>query len=469
MSNMLKLLENTYGDIGQSYVNLDFKYHPIWGKIKDLPVDTASTAIIDGTTARNTLILMQEGLANSDSFHGAMLPDMAVLFFAITHFEDLVLLDHGLSDVERKTLKNFFKDCLHVPDIWKSTLQTDENLKNDLFLKFNSIQGEFKDRNYLHSEWSDAWGKLLNVKQIKPAYFNDDLDKLLDSPSHPLHGEAKDLDRNFIEAIKKVRIWPSKSFQLDIGEQASAFASYHTFRSIFYYCLAEYVGYPYLPCGTRGIATDFLPVEYLKRETDYLNPAHHLKFSHNVMQKKLNERPPCVELPILKVQPTLAIVFEKMRQYGAEPNWPNIVSELRDESYNYRKDARDFVRACTEEGFDLQKISDLGRALGKGPDEGYQAALSTAKIAASLGKGYFTANPNSTVNAANEAIKSRPWEFIKNWTLRRRMKFVIRCAQLAANCLSLEKSCNEVWGRGLSKKERLYLERLKDAGSAFWL
>lgn len=471
----LQLISQAMGEIGRSYVSLDFEDHPIWSTLSNLSPETSSTAIIDNTLVRHALTLMRDGLGDENSLHAALLPDLSLLFFGLTHFEKLILLDHGLSKEELEEVDEIFPNVIHVFS-WRTALDNDNELKNDLYRKFNSIQEEFRERTETHEEWKQAWRHLLGNENIRTVYFHrDKIDELLDSPAHPLHRDVEKLDENWPNILnqdlpERERYRRPSTFQdLPFSDKLSLLASYHTFRSIFYYCLSEHLDYPYLANGMRGVATNFLPVEFLTRDMDHLNPNLHLNLEKLAMLPAYKREPPIVQLPVLRVTPSLVNVTRIVRQFSV-PNWTAIVQELRADSFEYRKNVRIFLEACSEEAFDYGKVVALAQILAGGNVlSAWDASACVLRVAGTLAGSYVTHNPKAAVEGLREAVKTKPWEFVTNWVQRRKLSFILRARDLAASALSLEQECEKTWKRGFSTKEREYLERLQRASPLYGL
>jgi hypothetical protein len=236
----LDLLKGNYAEIGKSFIELDFSSDPIWQDLSSGIMDCSSSAILDNTTLHNALMLMKAGLAEADSFRAALLPDLVVLFFVLSHFDCILLLDHGLPKEDLELLDEWMADFGVMTRFdWHNEIQKHKSLKDDLYLKFNSIQAEFRSNGNLHAEWKNTWATLLNQPGIHPIYFTRDIDTLLQSPEHPLQAETKELSINWLNVINEGlpeearKPWRRMNISINSDMQNSTLASYHTYRSIF--------------------------------------------------------------------------------------------------------------------------------------------------------------------------------------------------------------------------------------------
>lgn len=467
----LTLIKEGHGELGRHRVVPEMEDHPIWVELRKLSFPSSSTILIDNTTLKNALFVMREGLGDEGSFRAALLPDLTVVFFALTHFEKILVLDHGAIKQETEEVGAIFSDVIELFS-WENYVRGDGALQNILYGTFNSIQAEFQKRTAQHEAWSKSWKALLGAGDLRPLYFSQGvLDQLIDSPSQPLHPDALGLDGNWLTAINGNdedlwdSRWPLLMRRLTRDERLSAIASYHTFRAIFYHSLAEFLGSTYLPCGMRGIETNFISVEALDSNSDYLSSKLPISFPllnlvQGAAKAAYSKFPPLVQLPILRVTPSLAKVIDKLKGFK-RPNWPLIASELRGESQEYRDHMRQFMIASQEDTFDSRKVLEIAQAVAREGTSGWEAAASAVKISGSLAESYLTNNPTKAIPAIQEVAQKKPWQFLDGWLQRRKLKFLLHARDLAAETVALERECATVWGRGFSAAERSYLSVLQ--------
>jgi hypothetical protein len=225
--------------------------HPGWTKLKSA-VSADWTALIDNTTLQNALTVMQEGLSNESSRNALLLPDLATVFFAYSYFDNVIVLDQGLLKVDAAIIQNIFpeltvvrwKDISRVTD--PRSAHSDGELSTLFYnhhLQLTTIMEEFFKWRTLHVKWVETWSKIYGV-QVRPVHFRreSEIDALLNSPAGKLTEawtEEKDPLTQAIISFKKFAqpMWTRRLSTQD--DKLSALASYHTFRSIFYFCLAD--------------------------------------------------------------------------------------------------------------------------------------------------------------------------------------------------------------------------------------
>lgn len=460
---MLNCLKESYGELEQETCRMSFDKHPFWTCLYDEIEKLSSIAIVDNTMVQNALNLMECGLGDDDTFNAALLPDLAVFLFTITHFDDLLLLDHGLSTTQRDKVDSLLGNMVFRKVLWEEESSKDEMLRDELYKKFNSIQHSFSKRDNLHDEWSAAWAELLNAKSISIQYFVDGspIEMLIDSPAHPLLTDLSDFSTDFLKAVSKDSNWiPKPLWKPSLqASKYSIMASYHTFRSIFYHCVSDFLRVPYLACGTRGISVNYLPVQNLT-DSDCLNPNFPYTFEKLAQIGELQKVGMNISLPALKATPTLALALNKAKEYK-DPKWSNIIDEIRYESADYRKTVALFMKACREETFDFQTIRNFIDSFDSGTHDILKAAGSFLSLSGKLMGSFITENPTLTVSALRDVIKDRPWDFVSKRMRRFHLRFILRAADLATNTFLVEQECHKIWGRRFSKGEREYLKRLQ--------
>lgn len=477
--------------------DIDFS-HPGWLHLQ-ASVSGVSTALVDNTTLRNALIVMREGLSDEELKNALLLPDLSTVFFAYGYFDNVVLLDQGLLDGERSAVASIFPEITIVR--WSDIAGIRDANNRALFdvhhLQLTAIMEEFFKWPTMHGSWAGLWSKVYRAN-VRPINFrtDSDIDALLNSPAGKLTEawtQEKDTETRAILAPLRY-IVPAWSRKLKTPDRIlSALASYHTYRSIFYFCLADEFKWSYLPCGVRGIATDALPLDVLPREHEQgeagegranhiLNPLYTqitLSLARGLVrrdQKYLRQIEQLrVQLPIMRLNPTLVALLSQLAEFeenvriGLEhPTWNILAREWRADFAATRLQLQRWTTALEQDPFNSTPLTEMGKSLSVQKLSGDTAA-SAVCVAAGTGA-LLSGNPMAQklgekpfVEGLMGLMRSAPqfWECVSTLGFRRRLRFLLRSRELAGNVLGADEICHFVWGRRLSEFERRYLEELQ--------
>jgi hypothetical protein len=465
-----QFLLNAQTDLGRDFAILDFST-PYWQGLRDRihaqTANASSRVLLDNTTVHNAWLLMTEGLGDPTSANALLLQDLSTLFLALTHFDEIVVLQHQPKSPAAAGIASICGAVMTSID-WDSEQMQNEDLSWDLHSKFNEIQNQFFKRSKAIERWSKRWSSLWE-RDVKPMHFwKGEIDHLIDSPSHPLHYQAAGFESSRLspngEAFEN-KDWLRFHYGLAPQEHASSMASYHTYRAVFYTLLADHLDIPYLPCSTRGFVSDFLRSEFLDQPSDHLNPnlALSLQQLAVAVPDSFARYPPALRLPVLGLQPVLNLVLQRIRSYSTPqaPNWQNIVRELRGESADFREALALFLAGLRDHNQTLSQISRFLEDATTKTAPSNQPLGSSMKIAANLAESYLTLNPSKAFLGLAEAVSTNPFEFFDRWTRRRRVRFLLDAAQLAHESESVEDTCEKIWQRRFSRAESRYLNRMQ--------
>jgi hypothetical protein len=478
-------LFNAKAQFGCKPWNLKFD-HPGWVKFQNAVPADATVALVDNTTLHQALIVMREGLGQAESNYAVLLPDLTTLFFAYAYFDRVVVLDKGLTDEERAVLAGVLPDLTVIPWTDLAYLRDEEGRQLDEInhLEMVTIQERFFQRHNLHPAWSEAYSTIYRNK-IRPVHFGREsqIDSLLNTPIKMVEawtGQVDPITPGTLAQGRSERPLWARWLKRD-EDVWSSIASYHTYRTMFYYSLANAFEWAYLPCGLRGVATDLLPLEALKGENHVLNPDYThvtLALARSSAELKKGLEQLHVQLPVWQINPTLAALLGELRNYearhGFDKPWRPLAKEWREASFETRSQFRNWFQALKGDPFDPEPMKRMERALEGHP--GLKVNLITDSIAvavAAFGAGLSALSPdnelvrsfhNKTLTDALLGIaKDTPsyWKSVSGLGLRRKMKFLLRSHDLAGNILDGEEACRAVWGRTFSDVERRYLSDLK--------
>jgi hypothetical protein len=253
--------------------------------------------------------------------------------------------------------------------------------------------------------------------------------------------------------------WRRMNISINSDMQNSTLASYHTYRSIFYFCLSEYLNIPYIPCGMRGISTNFLPIQSLQNPSDPLNPNALLTLERLARDRSFRNISPAIQLPVLQITPVFAKVIDILQSFD-QPNWKETIRQIRTESAEYRKIFNEFMRACYE-AHHVDEIREFIHILSKDNEGGKEITSAVIKIVGLIEM--LTAasiNPLATLKDLADIVQLRPWEYLQRLTRKRNLSFILNAQSLAALSISLENQCQRIWKRPFSTGERAYLTRM---------
>jgi hypothetical protein len=439
---------------------------PVWSTLKSEITSKMSgtIAIVDNTTACNSLRLLEAGLGNKEFSPAAHLPDLHVLFFALTHFDHLLVFDHGSSTEELQRLGTFLPDETMLPLTIPIGASAGPSLSADLEDKFSRIQREFLlKRLDLHKPWSAKWGSLLGGEVAEPIGFTvgnsevtEEIEGLLNSPKHPLQKDRDLFDASFPTGFGQV---PTIALgRLGSPErERSVYASYHTYRTMFYHALAGYLGHPYVPCGIRSVMMDVFPLGDLVDEKTIRDHAFVRQLEQYAPSKRLK-----FLLPTLKISPSLAAAFDAYARLskGEHPKsiWKEVIGELRSQSAGYRQLIGQLLVSCDQgDALEIERILHLMKTHpGKEVIEDLESA---SKAVIEITAGHF-------LGALKEAVLlllKSPWEALRNLATHWRLRFILTAKNLAKKSLSLEHQCEKVWGRRFTERERGFLTALAES------
>jgi hypothetical protein len=463
-------------------VGLDFtqpaSYTPAWTVMKDEVLQEfsgESIALIDNTTAINSMSMMQFGLPRGavwDGAWGALLPDLTTLAFGLTHFDRLLVIVHGdSSSRENKKLKELAEWCdgAIVP-IRISSSPNANDMATDLEDKFNRIQLSFFDREDLHPKWSRIWTAMIGGEVAEPFPFTvrpknvtnkrylrlqgDLMRTPFRTPKHPLQGD----DEFGVPYLTQLPGHPENyggRGEFTPPEHRAVYASYHTYRTMFYTALADFFGWPYLPCSVRQVLTHVLPI-YGELRPDLAKNVEHLRLVDKYTAKKRLR----FALPAVQISPSLAVLFkEALRAKGekkrvSDEHWRQAIKSIRADSERYRRLVARLLASFYSGN--LEHIDKVFTELDKRPPSLLEPAGSILTAGISVGVGEYT-------SAANEAwtlLAKKPWEILSRLSTRWHLSFILGARVIAGQCLSLEAQCEALWGNRFNTVERAYLENL---------
>jgi hypothetical protein len=463
-------------------VGLDFtqpaSYTPAWTAMKDEVLKDfsgESIALIDNTTAVNSILMMHTGLPRGtvwDAAWGALLPDLTTLVFGLTHFDRLLVIAHGdSSSHENKKLKELTDWCDQaIVPIRISSSHNAHDMATDLVDKFNRIQFAFFDREDLHSKWSRMWTAMIGNEVAEPFPFTiepenvtnkkylrlqgDLMRTLFRTPKHPLQGDYEFGVPYLIQLPGHPESYGGHA-DLTPPEHRAVYASYHTYRTMFYTALADFFGWPYLPCSVRQVLTHVLPI-YGELRPDLMKNVEQLRLVDKYAVKKELR----FALPAVSISPSLAAFFKEALQakgearHVSDKHWRQAIKSIRAGSERYR---RLVARLSASFGSgDLEYIDKIFTELDKRPPSLLESAASVLTAGISVGVGEYT-------GAAKEAwtlLAKKPWEVISRLSTRWHLSFILGARGIASHCLSLEAQCEALWGHRFNTVERAYLENL---------
>jgi hypothetical protein len=473
-------------------INVD---HPGWKELRSR-VSNGHTVFLDNTTLRNSLILMQGGLGDGESSNALLLPDLVTLLFAYAYFDNIIVLDQGLLDDEQSGLAAVFPELtvVHWSEVSDIRDPRGTSLLYEHHLALEAIQEEFFRWPSLHKGWTDAWSKIYRA-DVQPVNFRTDseIDALLESPAGKLTEVWTQQKDTITQAIFRRIAYrrPRWADRLKTDERLlSALASYHTYRSILYFCLSDGFNWSYLPCGIRGVATALLPLrELAKNNANHpLNPQY--KNLTLALARQAAARSPGIargveelrlELPILRLNPTAAALLRKLLEFKPavrigldHPTWKIIAQEWREESSATRGQLRECTAALEQDPFDPKPFLRIARSLSL-DKVGFEGVSSVASIVVG-GAALLSTNPiaakfgeKALVDGIIGSTKSAPgiWNYICTLRPRRRLQFLLRSREAAGTVLNAEELCSQVWGRGFSEVERQYLTEVQQSNPLY--
>lgn len=475
--------------------------HPGWCDLQNAGQDGRSVALLDNTTLRNALTIMDVGLSSDGSNNALLLPDLCTLFFAYAYFDRILVIDQGLLEPEREIVKKIFPDIAVISwkDISQAKNRDNRSLADAHHLQLTGIMEEFFRWRSLHKPWSETWSKLYCAR-VNPVHFRreSDIDALLESPAGKLSQawmQETDTPTLAITAPDRYR-WPRWADRLQSADRRlSALASYHTYRSIFYFCLADAFSLSYLPCGARGISSDVLPLRALEREkaNHFLNRSFKnitLDYARKAVESNADYKNQVEEfrlqIPVLRLNPTLAALLTRLLEFevraraGLEhPTWHTIADEWRADSAKTRVQLGKWMQAYQQNVLDPAAAEEIQRLLAPGRGASYHAADSIVSIVvggAFMSTGYLTSDPHVGELGTKPFVEGfvgllektrNAWDYVIRLPSRKRLKFMLRARELAMTILQGEELIRSVWGRELSDFEREYLQRLQELNPVY--
>lgn len=475
--------------------------HPGWYELQANSRNGRSVALLDNTTLRNALTIMDAGLSSDRSNNALLLPDLCTLFFAYAYFDTLVVLDQGLLESERSAVQRIFQEINVIAwkDISSKKDKHNRTLAEAHHLQLTGIMEEFFRWKSLHKRWSESWSKIYSAK-IEPMHFRreSDIDALLESPAGKLaEAWSQESDPPSLAITRPDRYrWPRWADRLKSPERKlSALASYHTYRSIFYFCLADAFGIAYIPCGARGISTDVLPLNVLQRER-----ANHLlnrSFKNITLEyaRKAFDRDPTskrqaeefrLQIPIVRLNPTLAALLNRLLQFetrvraGLEhPTWQTIAYEWREEAAGARAQFDRWIGSQEQNQIGpavKEEIQSLLASHGTVADRAVESVVSVVVGGGFMATGFLTSDPHIGELGTTPFVDGLAgllrrtqdaWEYAARFPSRKRLKFLLRARELARTVLDGEELLFRVWGRQLTPFEREYLDRLTELNPVY--
>jgi hypothetical protein len=475
--------------LGCRQLRTDFT-HPGWIGLQNRFLGGETTALLDNTTLRQALILMRDGLDNDDSNYAALLPDLTTLFFAYAYFDRIAVLDQGLLKEERDLVSHIFPeiDVVCWSDIAGVKNAAGDTLAAEYHLQLTTIQSEFLNRTRLHKSWAEGWSVIYGTAVHPVSFREHNIDALLNSPIEMAEAWTQDVAPPTL-AVLGAREYGSPAWaqSLSSDETWSALASFHTYRSIFYYGLSEEFGWNYVPCGVRGVATNTIPLDALRKENHALNPDFKyltLQLARQIPTGADDIEKLRIQAPLLQVSPTLAILLKWLlryvpaRRHGFDHDmWPSLAREWRAGSTDTRTQLQEWVQTLEQNPFERRAFEELLSRTFKQSDASDETGSSVVSLViGGIGLSAALMNPANHLFAVQGFVKGLStllqqaphfWDLVSLAGPRRNLKFLLRSRELASNALFLEPLCREVWGRSFSKRERAYLRGLQDADPTY--
>jgi hypothetical protein len=431
-----------------------------------------SVALIDNTTATNAVALFEDGLMAPVSARAALLPDLATLIFGLAHFDHLLVIDHGNSEpwVDKKLRMLTEMSDGAVQPVRVNAGNNAGRIAGDLESKFVRLQYKFFDRPDLHGAWQKTWSALMGAEVAEPVPFSIEHANvtnakyrafehhfehdILRTPKHPLQDDRRLGTPRHIQVPDSLQLYGGQREEFSAAECRAIFASYHTFRSMFYHALSDYLNAPYLACALRQATTHVLPIADA-RSGRTIN-------AHEVFQavERYNVRDALkFAVPVVQVAPTLAAFFaiaseEKKGRALSIAGWTRVLRRIRAQSMRYRRVVLQLVEGF--ESGDLQQIDRVFRELNTPKPDLTESATSVLSAAARL----KLADYKGAADDFWKLLASKPWETVARLATRWQISFILKARDTASRCLSLEAQCNKIWGRGFSERERAYLTGL---------
>jgi hypothetical protein len=461
-------------------INLDFTAPEAaaqaWGMLRqEVAAKRAggTVALIDNTTAVNAISLLDSGLPEPGALLGdwawaTLLPDLMTLVFGLTHFDRLLVISLDDREVADQRLRKLIDWCGGAVEVFPgSRIPADGMIALDLGGKFDRVQHAFFDRADLHERWRRTWSTLMRGEVDDPFPFtirHVNVTKahyrtmqrhmehtLLRSPKHPLQQES-------VLGAPRVPPLPSGGgpyrgvADFTDAESRAIYASYHTFRGMFYHALAEYLDAPYLPCAARQVVTHVLPIF----DETKLEPSRHATFLRSIDTLRVDDKPLRVALPALRISPTLAAFLKRALEAKGEAaispkHWRTALKNIRDDSERYRR-----VIARLLESFvsgDMVHIEKVFSEVGVPAPELIEQAGSVIEAATDV----IAANYEGAAGKFWKLLAQKPWETMSRLRARWRLSFILDAREVARRALAVEEQARKIWGRGFVEAERRFL------------
>jgi hypothetical protein len=354
--------------------------HPGWTELRNRVPTSGTTALLDNTTLRQGLILMRDGLGEDASNNATLVPDLTTLFLAYAYFDEVVVIDQGLVEEERSLVRTIFPEISVVrwADLAELKDPGGESLLRVHHLQLSTIQNQFLKYRRLHDGWVKGWSAIYKVP-VRPIDFAREsrIESLLDTPGEMARAWSQEVDSPTAAVLNPKR-YRRPVWMRNLGtdeERWSALASYHTYRSIFYYTLCEAFDWNYVPCGIRGVATDTIPLDGLRGENHALNPDYgnitlRLARKNAGIADDLNHFR--LQLPVLRISPTLAALLKELLKFERHsgfdhPTWTTLSREWRANSAETRQRLREWIRALEHDPFTRNRFANYGAACPTNP------------------------------------------------------------------------------------------------------